>query len=211
MGSLSERSSRKGALGTSTQALGITLPLPLPATSCYHLKSSHPHPHPQPYPHPQPGADFHPLPRLPHCPGTSRAGSRPLSFIPRTWGSPWRVSASRLSARESAQHELGPELTLGTRPLGQQPQQRQQPAGRGPGPPHGVPCAARSRRALRGPASRVALGPAPPRRREAEPPLPAASAPCARVPAPSPRRKVPGGGRVGRRPGESGERAEGSA
>lgn len=83
-GSLTEVNSRKGTLGTPTQALDITPPFPLAATSCYHPKNPRSHPSPQ-FWLPSFAAHFPLLSSLYPCLGRSRMASGPLLFIPRTW------------------------------------------------------------------------------------------------------------------------------
>lgn len=141
--------------------------------------------------------------------------SGPLSFIARTWGSPCRICDLRVSARQSARHELASELTLRSCPVEQQHQQRQQrqlrpwpwPAGGGPGPPHGAPRAPSPARPCLAPAAapRVLLSESSTRETTgngATPPSRLRTLRFGLRPFP-PQRKIRVGGGVGRRPGAS--------
>lgn len=199
--------SRKGTLGTPTQALGITPPLPLSATSCYQPKSPRCHRVPaarasislsslRPTPAPG-GAQWHP--DLLHSfrelgdlrVKRERAGWRPTRVGPTTYpGDASRGAAAPGEAAAPARASAG--------------------AGRGrPGCPAWRPRAPRpARRPRRAPRSPK---PAPKQRREVESPLAAASAPSAWSP-PLPRAgKSRGEGAWGGGPGRPGERTEGAA
>lgn len=189
-----------------------------PQTPCkppLSLCSPHPVNHPESSPSPPRGSGSTLLPPIPQCrrvpaPGGAEWRLHLCLLLRKRVAYPGALAPSRGEQRQHPGHELPPALTLGTRPLEKYPQQRQQrqlgqrprPERGAPASPHGAPRASRVRPSPAGPARLRCSAPSSgysARGGNGKPNHPCRPPPhlSLRVPAPSPRRKVPAGAAEG--------------